>query len=69
MALLMFFRQRRAGLATAPHDVGNDHVEAGEHRVRCGDAMQLAVTDISELHAVAGIADLDAGAVETDAHR
>ena len=50
------------------HDVRNDHVEAGEHGVLGLDATRHSRAHVADAHAVAGIADVDAGRIEADAH-
>src|SRR5262249_34545505 len=48
------------------HDVGNDHVEAGQHRVARLDATECTVADIRNVHHVASVANADAGRIEPD---
>ena len=50
------------------HEVGDHHVEAREHRMARGDAMQLALAHVSDVDAAVAVGDTDAGAVEPDAH-
>ena len=43
------------------HEVGDHHVEAGEHDMLAGDAVQLAVAQIGDIGAIGAVAHMHAG--------
>ena len=50
------------------HDMRNDHVEAGEHRVLGFHAVRHSRAHVANEHTLGRIADVDAGRLEPDAH-